>query len=190
MKNWIEKTRETIMDNIMPMSTTIRHNRITMTISGAIIDLLRKKEVFALQEECALVHWGYKQKNDLTKLVNISEIDDIDKFKKITINRLDYVQPDFMLFEKNPYLYNEYETRTAGYPDLIIEVWSDGNDKSDREFKLNLYSTSPITEHWYIEQDSNEVECYLGNGKIENQSLLDVLVSRGGLKFDLRYLAI
>ena len=177
------------MNNIMPMSTTIRHNKITRTLSSSTMELEKKQKALVLQEECALVHWGDKRKNDLIKLINIAEIDNIDEFKK-TINTLDYVMPDFVLFKNNPYLHNEYDTRTAGYPDLIIEVWSDGNDKNDRESKLNLYSTSPITEHWYIEQDSNEVICYFGDKKIEDQSLINILVTRGGLKFDLQYLAI
>jgi Uma2 family endonuclease len=153
------------------------------------MELEKSQKVLALQEECALVHWGNKRKNDLLKLVNIAEIDDIDKFKKTTINRLDYVMPDFLLFKDNEYLHNEYDTKTAGYPDLIIEVWSDGNDKDERESKLNLYSTSPITEHWYMEQDSNEVICYFGEMKIDNQNLTNVLVTLNGLEFDLRYLA-
>ena len=173
----------------MPMATTIRHNKITRSLSNSVMELEKKQKALALQEECALVHWGNKRKNDLIKLVNIADIDDIDEFKKTTINGLDYVMPDFVLFKNNPYLHNEYDTRTAGYPDLIIEVWSDGNDKDERKSKLSLYSTSPVTEHWYIEQDSNEVICYSGDKKIDNQYLTDVLVTLDGLEFDLRYLA-
>jgi Uma2 family endonuclease len=87
-------------------------------------------------------------------------------------------------------LCNERETKTAGYPDIIIEVWSKSNDDSERDFKLDLYSSSPITEHWYIEQDSNEVICYFGKERIENQYLNNILVTRNGLEFDLCYLAI
>jgi len=178
------------MGIIMPMSTTGRHNRITGTIFGRILDLLEKKKVYALHEEGALVHWGQKNKNDLIKLIDINEIDDVYDFTQITINELDYVQPDFFLFAKNLYLHNDRETKVAGYPDLIVEVWSKDNSKFDRELKFNLYSSSPVTEHWYIEQDANEVVCYFGSEKIENQFLTDVLVTRGGLKFDLRYLAV
>ena len=178
------------MGIIMPMPTTIRHNKITMTISSAVINLLRKNEVHALQEECALVHWGCQKEAKFISLIDIKEIEDISDFTKITINELDYVQPDFVLFKNNSYLCNERETRTAGCPDLIVEVWSESNSKAEREFKLDLYSSSPITEHWYIEQDANEVICHFGGNKIENQSLTDILVTRDGLKFDLRYLAI
>ena len=178
------------MDIFMPMSTTARHNRISMTLSGAIIELLRKKEVHALSEECSLVYWGKKTEPVNLSLVDISEIEDLAKFKDSIIEDLYYVQPDFMLFKNNPYVENKRQTRTAGQPDLIVEVWPDGNSQNDRAFLQNLYATSDITEHWYIEQDSNEVICYLGRNRIENQSLTDILSTRGGLKFDLRYLAI
>ena len=177
------------MDIYVPMSTTVRHNRITMTFSGTILDLLRKKEVHALQEEYAIVYWGTKKTPGGFEFVDVKNIDDVGHFKNVIINELDYVRPDFVLFKNNPYLENARQTRTAGQPDLIVEVWSDGNSKNDRAFLQNLYATSDITEHWYIEQDSNEVECYLGKNKIDNQYLSDVLVTRDNLKFDLRYLA-
>ena len=174
----------------MPMSSTGRHNRFIMTISSAVIDFLRKKEVYALQEECALVHWGYKGKSDFKALIKISDIEDTTVFIEETINELDYIQPDFLLFKNNTYLHNKNETKIAGCPDLIIEVWSKVNTKVERTFKQDLYASSSVTEHWYIEQDSNEVICYLGNQKNENQYLTDILVSREGFTFDLRYLAI
>ena len=178
------------MDIFMPMSTTARHNRISMTLAGTILDLLRKKEVYALSEECSLVYWGKKSEPANLSLVNISEIEDLDKFKESIIEDLYYVQPDFMLFKYNPYVENKRQTRTAGRPDLIVEIWSDGNSQNDRAFLQNLYATSDKTEHWYIEQDSNEVICYFGRNRIKNQSLADILITRDGLKFDLRYLAI
>ena len=178
------------MSVYMPMSTTGRHSRLLMTISSAVIELLRKKEAYAVQEECALVHWGYKGKPDLKELVKISDIDDTELFLASTINEMDYVQPDFLVFKDNPYLYNENETKIVGCPDLIVEVWSRGNSKAERDFKLDLYSSSPITEHWYIEQDSNEVVCYFGTNRIESQFLYNILEARNGLKFDLRYLAV
>ena len=181
---------ENRMDIFMPMSTTARHNRIAMTLSGTILDLLRKKEVYALSEECSLVYWGRKTETTSFRLVAVPEIEDIAKFKDSIIDDLYYVQPDFLLFKHNPYVENKRQTRIAGCPDLIVEIWSDGNSKNDRAFLQNLYSTSDVTEHWYIEQDSNEVDCYLGRGKIKNQSLNDILHTRSGLAFDLRYLAI
>ena len=178
------------MDVYMPMSTTARHNIITGTIFGSVLDLLRKKEAHAMHEECSLVHWGKKTDPASLCLVNISEIENMAIFRESIIEDLYYVQPDFMIFKNNPYIDNKRQTRTAGQPDLIIEVWSDGNTKNDRAFLQNLYATSEITEHWYIEQDANEVACYFGRNRIESKSLLDILETRNGLKFDLRYLAI
>ena len=174
----------------MEMSTTARHTRLAGTFFSEVVGLLRKKEAYALSEENALVYWGTKKEPHLIRLVDVSEIEDADNFTQEIINDLYYVQPDFFLFKKNPYLHNKKETRIAGYPDLIVEVWSDDNTTFDRKIKLGLYSSSPITEHWYIEQKSNEVVCYCGDKKLENQSLMNVLVTRGGLEFDLRYLAI
>ena len=177
------------MDIFMPMSTTARHNRISGTFFSRIVDLLERKEVHALHEECSLVYWG-KRMGANCNLVNVTEIEDPAKFRDSVIEDLYYVQPDFMLFKNNPYFENKRQTRTAGCPDLIVEIWSDGNTKNDRAFLQNLYATSDITEHWYIEQDSNEVTCYFGQDKIESQFLTDMLITRGGLKFDLKYLAI
>jgi Uma2 family endonuclease len=179
-----------IMDIYMPMSTTARHNRLTGTFFGTILDLLRKREVYALHEECSLVYWGDKAEPTSLRLVDIAEIEDLVKFKDSVIEDLYYVQPDFMLFKNNPYIENKRQTRTAGCPDLIVEIWSEGNTKNDRAFLQNLYATSDITEHWYIEQDSNEVVCYTGRQKNASKCLNDILVTRGGLQFDLRYLAI
>ena len=71
------------------------------------------------------------------------------------INYFYTVQPDLMLFKENDWVVNDFETRYAGCPDLILEVWSEANDELYRNFKKNLYKTSNTTEHWYITQDSN-----------------------------------
>jgi hypothetical protein len=178
------------MDAYMPMSTTARHNRLAGTLFSAVVDLLRKSEAHALHEECSLVYWGRKSEPTSLRLISIPEIEDIAKFTESTIEDLYYVQPDFMLFKNNPYVENKRQTRTAGCPDLIVEIWSDGNTGNDRAFLQNLYATSNLTEHWYIEQHSNEVTCYIGRQRIANQNLSDILETRNGLKFDLRYLAI
>ena len=174
----------------MPMSTTDRHNDMISTFIGDVLPLKRRKEIYALQSDCALVHWGERKEPASSALVNISEIEDTAKFIEFTIEYLDYVQPDFMLFKDNLYLKNSKGLRTAGQPDLIVEVWSESNSKAERELKLNLYATSPVTEHWYIEQDSNIVQCYMGRERLPDQSLANILVTQKGLEFDLRYLAV
>ena len=178
------------MDIYMPMSTTRRHNKITTMFSGSIIDLVRKNKVNSFQEECALVYWGTKKNSNGFRLVDVTNLDDENDFIENILPELGHVQPDFVVFKNNPFLENKKQTKTAGQPDLIVEVWSESNARNDRAFLQNLYATSEITEHWYIEQDSNEINCYYGNKKLENQYLTDILVTRDGLQFDLRYLAI
>ena len=178
------------MDVYMPMSTTGRHNRIVTSFMGELFSYIKKKEVNALSEQCPLVYWGTKKISDGFRLVDVKDIDNIEHFTEATIYELDYVQPDFMLFKNNPYIENKRQTRTAGQPDLIVEVWSESNLKNDRAFLQNLYATSDITEHWYIEQDFNKVECYMGRKQLPEQSLKNILKTQKGLEFDLRYLAI
>ena len=178
------------MDNLVQMSTTGRHNMILQSLVGTIYDLIKKKEVFARQEQYSIVHWGSKRKPSLSVgLVKAEDIEDIENFKNNIIYELDYVQPDFVLFKDNKYITDDRDLRTAGQPDLIVEVWSGGNTKSDRAFLQNLYATSDITEFWQIEQDSNTVKCSLGTVKLPEQSLKNILRTQKGLEFDLRYLA-
>ena len=178
------------MDAYMPMSTTRKHNKIINEFVRKISGVDNFDEVDILTSECALAHWGSKKKcNELCSLVNVNSLDNVEFFTKKTINHLEYVQPDFMLFRNNPFIVNEFETITAGCPDLIVEIWSDGNSKAEKEFKFNLYSSSSITEHWYIEQGLNKVTCFFGKEVLPEQSLLNILKTRGGIDFDLRRMA-
>ena len=178
------------MEIYMPMSTTVRHNRLATAFISELIGMIRNNEVNALSEQCPLVYWGTKDLPKGFKLVDVADIDDINYFTEIIIAELEYIIPDFMLFKDNPYVENKRQTRTAGKPDLIVEIWSEKNSKNDRAFLRNLYASSDITEHWYIEQDSNKIECYLGTEKLSDQYLTDILTTQKGINFDLRYLAI
>ena len=100
------------------------------------------------------------------------------------------IEPDFMLFRQNKYIKNINKTRVLGQPDLLVEIWSDSNTGADLDFKQYLYSTSPITEHWYLTQDSNDVVCYLGTELLHKQNLSNVLITRNKIEFDLRRLAL
>ena len=172
------------MDIFMPMSTTERHNKFTGTIFGRILGLLESNEIRAWNTEGALVYLGTRKENGYRALV------DVENFNKRSINELEYIQPDFMLFQKNKCYANKSGTRIAGFPDLVVEIWSTGNDSRERMFKKDLYSTSELTEQWYINQNSNIVECYMGGKKTDDKCLTEVLVSKHGIEFDLRYLAL
>ena len=183
------------MDSFMEMGTLGRHNEIITEIVGKLFSLIeRRREIRIWHENYPLVYHGKRTELDTLSLIDISQIEDIGIFKENVMTVLRRVEPDFMLFDKNVYIENsvknEKRSRVAGFPDLIIEVWSEENTKADREFKKFLYSTSPVTEHWYIEQDSNTVECYTGKEQLPDQYLTNVLVTQSGIEFDLRYLAI
>ena len=108
----------------------------------------------------------------------------------MVIEELDFVQPDFMLFGRNPFVQSANTLKTAGIPDLAVEVWSMSNTQEERAMKHSLYSSHPRCEHWYLTQDSNKVECWLGKEKLKPQLLTNVLATRQGIEFDLRYLTI
>lgn len=177
------------MDIYMPMATTDRHNKFVATLMNRIFNRVENGEVHALQEQCPLVYLGTKDLPVGFELVDVKNIKNTEKFLD-NITELEYINPDFMLFEDNPYMKNKKGTRTAGQPDLIVEIWSDSNTDNNRAFLKELYSTSSVTEHWYIEQDSNNVQCYIGKERLSDQFLTDVLITQKGIKFDLRYLAI
>jgi len=178
------------MDNIFEMGTTVRHGRLLQYLAKSTFDLFARGDLEYFQESVKLVYYGSKKSPKNCELIGVDSIDDKIKFKDI-MNDLGDVEPDYMLFRNdNKFILNKKETRIAGYPNLIVEVWSENNSLLDKQFKKYLYSTSPITEHWYIEQDSNIVECYYGQEKIGNKNLADILVSRDGIEFDLRYLKL
>jgi len=178
------------MDNIFEMGTTARHGRFLEYLTYHTFTLSKRKKLVNFSESSSLVYYGNKKEIDFCELVNLNDIPNIQKFIDDTINDLNFVTPDYMYFKENKYLINRKETKVAGYPNLIVEVWSEDNTPKDKAFKKHLYSTSPVTEHWYIEQDSNIVECYFGKEKMENKYLSDILISRDGIKFDLRDLKL
>ena len=178
------------MDSFMTMGTKTRHNNIITHLIGRLFHLIDQGKIHVLHEECDLVYWGEKKEVHSTSLVDIEKLEDINLFRSDTINELEHVQPDFMLFDKNKYIENEQETKTAGCPDLIVEIWSKKNTLADRAFKKHLYSTYSKTEHWYIKQDSNKVECYLGDKELPSQFLKDMLKTQSGMEIDLRRFSI
>jgi len=106
------------------MATSKRHNNITGSLFANVFELFKKNEINPFQEEVALVYEGERKKNGSFRLVDVRKVRDPEKFIDGVINDYEYVQPDFAFFMKNPYLTNRRETRTAGEPDLIVEVYS------------------------------------------------------------------
>ena len=182
-------------ETIQGMATTRRHADISAGISADIVTKYRsrlygKKPTMQGLCDFALVYFGSpSDPAPFIRLVDLSEIESREEFAD-TVNDLEYVQPDFMLFQANPYLYNKRQTKVAGQPDLIVEIWSSSDTQDKREFKQLVYSSSPVTEHWYIKQNSNAVACFLGKELLPEQNLREVLMTQSGIQFDLRHLAL
>ena len=173
---------------LLEMGTLPRHNHLASSFFLSIGELFKRKEVYPLQENCMLCFAGRSYSGE-ESLICVEEIDNIDFFRYEVIARLDFVQPDFLLFHKNRYIQNASTSKTAGVPDLVVEIWSDSNSDEEKKFKQRLYSSSSKCEHWYLTQDSNTVERYKGINALPSQDLSHILRTTGGLEFDLTHLA-
>lgn len=167
---------------IQNMATTIRHNQLVKSFSAQVWNLEIAKKLVSFQEEISLCYCGKRYSEDCA-LINIEHT-------PLVFHLYSTVQPDFFLFQKNEFKVNSKQTKIAGYPDLIVEVWSECNDIYEREFKRYIYGTSFTTEHWYIDQDSNVVECFVGRNKLPNKDLKNDLYSESGLYFNLQTLSL
>ena len=179
------------MSNIMEMGSTARHRRLLEYAAKSINGLFERKELIHFSESASLVYTGNKKHPESCSLIDLKSIDNKSEFMEEILNDLELVTPDYMHFVKdNDFLINKNETRVVGKPDLIIEVWSKSNGLYDREFIKYLYAASSITEHWYIEQHSNIVECWVGDKRTEDKNLSDALKTKDNIEFDLRYLKL
>ena len=186
---------QAFLETIRGMAVTRRHVELTAGISADVIAKYRdrlygkKPGMQALSDFALVYHGELKEPISFIRLVDLSELEDPGEFAQ-TMNDMEYVQPDFVLFQKNPYLYNERQTRVAGQPDLIVEIWSSSDTPDRREFKQHVYSSSPVTEHWYFRQNSNLVSCFLGKEPLPDQHLVGILKTQSGVQLDLRHLAL
>ncbi|MCL1999550.1 MAG: Uma2 family endonuclease [Turicibacter sp.] len=175
-----------MMTQIYSMANYPRHGRLIDGFSDAIARLPDRENYHKFRENIGLAYNG-----NILREGSESQLFDVNE-QPIAENILiscNYVQPDFMYFCKNKHQESAKTFKIAGCPDLIVEVWSKGNSQTERTALKNLYS-SPTTEHWYLTQQSNKVECWLGRKKLKPQNLLNVLKTQSGLELDLRDLAI
>lgn len=185
------------MDNLIndyypvKMKTTGRHNQLVRAINAELYKWERSGEIFSFSEEVALGYKGEKAEsvtNQLIKVADLSEIQ-IKAIRRATALAIDEVQPDYMMFSTNDFICNLTDTLYVGQPNLIVEVWSKSNSPEERNGKRSLYATGDNTEHWYLEQYQNDVECWLGTQKLPTQNLKDILKTVEGYELDLRHLA-
>ncbi|MCL1987007.1 MAG: Uma2 family endonuclease [Firmicutes bacterium] len=162
-----------------------RHTEMTGYIYGMLFILSLKQELYVKKEDKALCYEPNPLNSDLPMLIDVESIKDATE-----LNRLDTFIPDILMFDKNKKMFSESTTKVAGYPDLIIEVWSPWNKKGEKLQKKIAYSTGKNTEHWYLTQNSNKIECWFEDKQLPNKSLKKVLTTQGGLQLDLRELAL
>ena len=177
------------MDLSTKMATYPRHTHLVSAFLPNILEMFKQQKIYFLKEENILAFQGKKYSGE-ERLINPSTVENIDEFIEFGIDTLDFVQPDFLFFRRNKFIQSKNGLRTIGIPDLVVEVWSINNDYSEKEMKFNLYSSSNLCEHWYLTQNSNLVECYLGKQKLNEQSLERELKTLDNIKFDLTYLAL
>ncbi|MCL2016288.1 MAG: Uma2 family endonuclease [Defluviitaleaceae bacterium] len=169
----------------LSLAVNDRHRELTGALNEEIYLALNTKRPYLKKEDLSLAYWGERANPTSSKLLPV----DCDISEK-GIEELSTIVPDIALFSKNPYKLGANNVNVIGYPDLVIEVWSTGNGKNEKLFKQHLYSTSPITEHWYLTQTSNRIECWIGAERQKNKSLKKVLTTVNGLTLDLRDLAL
>ena len=183
------------LESIRGMATTRRHADLSASISADIITKYRKQlygkkpSMQGLSDFALVYYGGPTEPIPFIRLVDVSTVENLTEFAEI-MNELEYIQPDFILFQKNPCLYNKKQTKVAGQPDLLVEIWSSSDTPDKREFKQLVYSSSSITEHWYFKQNSNTVSCFLGANPLPDQHLENILETQSGIQIDLRHLVL
>ncbi|MCL1997764.1 MAG: Uma2 family endonuclease [Turicibacter sp.] len=162
-----------------------RHTEMTDFINGELYILSKQTKMYLRKENKGLCFKPNPFNSHLPMLIDIETVT-----KAAELNDLDTLIPDILVFDKNKKMLSENTFKVAGYPDLLIEVWSKWNDKRERLRKKITYSTGKNTEHWYLTQNSNKIECWFEDKQLPNKSLKKPLVTQGGLKLDLRELAL
>ena len=176
------------MGYIYEMGDSLRHSDLIAEIyrkfTNAYEALYLSKTIRPLKDNVSLCYIGKRSENELVRLISAEKA----MKENLDLNLLSTIEPDFTLFYKNRYLTNQANTRVIGIPDLVVEVWSKSNTDDDKTFKKHLYSFAK--ESWFIEQESNIVECWARNKRIKDQSLEKTLLTSDNLQIDLRHLAL
>ena len=168
---------------VMTMGTTRRHMRLLARF-GAYADKKEREDLNFVygKEQIALVE-------NYGALIDVASLSEQQWIKLRTeMGKLKYTYPDFMIFKSNPVIINDNQTRYAGIPDLIIEVWFSKNTEEEKEHKRNLYRTNK-SEFWEIDQDSVKVVCWNKDGKKYEQIMDKPLITPWDEQFDLVDLA-
>jgi len=83
-----------------------------------------------------------------------------DETSLVALTRNDYL-PDILFFKKERAAAFQANTWKYPIPDFVVEVLSDGTEKTDREDKMEDYASHGALEYWLIDPDQQSVEQYL-----------------------------
>ncbi|MCL1997584.1 MAG: Uma2 family endonuclease [Turicibacter sp.] len=172
-----------LLDFMTKMSTMPKHNRLLRDISFNLKLALRARADYDIfTDTVRLAYFGNIQNaNGLAESTLIWVDENFQANRSLEI--LSYVEPDLMLFYRNRYI--EDRSLIIGAPDLIVEIWSERNSDLEQAAKRFLYSTSQSTEHWYLTQNSNTIERWLGKTRLPDASLSHTVITNTGLTLDL-----
>ncbi len=53
----------------------------------------------------------------------------------------------------------------VGAPDLVVEIWSPGNSRRERDEKFELYEQSGVKEYWLADPESGVIQLYTLHGR-------------------------
>ncbi|MCL1997308.1 MAG: Uma2 family endonuclease [Turicibacter sp.] len=174
---------------VYQMSTTTYHGLLGYYLGGTLArlhgKLFKSRKKILGDGNVRLTFEGELKCGGCSELVDISQKHINEEY----IGDLDYIQPDIFLFDKQPFKTNKSGINIAGFPDLIIEIWSDGNKLAHRKELHNLYMTSPVSEVWYLNQEDTIIERWYKQKQLENLDFRNLIQTQDGIEFDLRDLA-
>ena len=77
----------------------------------------------------------------------------------VVFSPFDIVEPDLVYFS-NARESVLTELNAQGAPDLVVEVFSETTEKTDRTFKLKLYGKFGVQEYWMLDPAGTAAEIY------------------------------
>ncbi|MCL2014950.1 MAG: Uma2 family endonuclease [Defluviitaleaceae bacterium] len=117
-------------------------------------------------------------------LLDLAIFDD-EYFSQTPMADLDKVEPALFYFKNNKWRMDEDICRFAGFPDLIIEIYSCCHSANQIKFNRKLYATSDITEYWEIFLGDTNVYCSIGETRLPKQNMHNQLQTQTGIKIDV-----
>jgi Uma2 family endonuclease len=149
---WNFKERiELIRGKIFRMSPapTVTHQKIQANIFGGFFTFLRNRHCKVL---CSPVDVKLKGKPLRKKKLRDDEITTV-------------VQPDIIVVCDEEKLKDDRSV--DGAPELVVEILSPGNTKTETKYKFDLYEENGVEEYWVVYPEFKQIHVFLLNEKEE-----------------------